>query len=782
MQTSANQILFTTASNIFSTATLTDFARKILDDTDAATARNTLDALGKTENAVSATTAAQCSGNSATASKLQNAKTFKITDGENFGTEKTFDGSENVILNLPKKIKAELDGNAKTATTLETPRTVQINLENNNAVNFDGSENISVGVAGILPETHGGTGKNNLDDVTVGAAIKAEKDFCGNIISDTYLPKFQKISLTLEKNNWQNISDDDNFNFSYRLEIENITPDDVLNIILAPECHGAAIICGLCATVQIFDGYIILFSKTAPTADISAEFYFLKGLPTEKIIGYGAINTSTSQREIIYATPEQDGKLIYTGGELRPNWKNYDPSKLLISGEISGVDAKTYVVYFTPIGNCTWADDSRTPHRQIWKITKAVIEVPAQIGNLIFNGETQSPVLQNYDPEKMTLSGDIAKIDAGSYSAYATPKENFIFEDNSTDAKIFSWQIQKAELNFSLDKNSLSLDNSKITQEIFITRQGDGVISATSSNSDISAVTVDGNKISVTALATGQTKIFVDIAKGTNYFGGSAEVDVETFVIKPLNQCTPAEILDAVKTGKAPAAWNIGDKTAEISLSGNIGAALTLNDFKICAKIIGFNHNSTLENNGNSSVHFALDVSADGENIAFCDSNFDSASASGVEFFQHNTKFGSNAGGWSESNIRKKILPDIFNALPQDWKEIISNCTKYTGVDDSVTATNDKLFLMSEFEIFGRQDYSNETEQNFQLQYEFFKAGNDKIHFKHDNISAPCYWWLRTPQISNDTSFCRVDISGDENTYNALYSLGIVPCFVVSEV
>ena len=105
--------------------------------------------------------------------KLQNAKTFKIADGENFGTEKNFDGSENVVLNLPKKIKAELDGNAKTATTLDTPRTIQTNLESNSATNFDGSENISVGVMGILPETHGGTGKNNLDEVVLGKAKKA---------------------------------------------------------------------------------------------------------------------------------------------------------------------------------------------------------------------------------------------------------------------------------------------------------------------------------------------------------------------------------------------------------------------------------------------------------------------------------------------------------------------------------------------------------------------------------------------------------------------------------
>ncbi len=203
LQTAANQIIFTTANNVFDVSALTEFARKLLDDADAATARNTLDALGKNENAVSATTAAECSGNSSTASKLQNAKTFKISDGENFGTEISFDGSQNATLNLPNKIKAELDGNAKTSTKLLNPRTLQTNLESNSSVNFDGTENISVGVTGILPISNGGTGKNNLAEVTVGAAIQAEKDSAGNIISETFLHNFKKSSIKIPVDGWQ---------------------------------------------------------------------------------------------------------------------------------------------------------------------------------------------------------------------------------------------------------------------------------------------------------------------------------------------------------------------------------------------------------------------------------------------------------------------------------------------------------------------------------------------------------------------------------------------------
>lgn len=107
--TGADKMIYTTASNIYATSTLTEFARKILDDSDAKTARNTLDALGKNENAVSATTANECTGNSATASKLYTPRKINVQDFfmANTGTAANFDGSENVVMKLPETIKGE---------------------------------------------------------------------------------------------------------------------------------------------------------------------------------------------------------------------------------------------------------------------------------------------------------------------------------------------------------------------------------------------------------------------------------------------------------------------------------------------------------------------------------------------------------------------------------------------------------------------------------------------------------------------------------------------------
>ena len=151
--TGADKMIYTTASNVYAVTALTEFARQLLDDVNAATARNTLDALGKTENAVSATTARECTGNSATASKLQTARNFRVQDFSmsNTGEISNFDGTENISLKLPETIKANLIGNADSATILETARQFNISDGENfgTAIDFNGAENVTI----PLPKT-----------------------------------------------------------------------------------------------------------------------------------------------------------------------------------------------------------------------------------------------------------------------------------------------------------------------------------------------------------------------------------------------------------------------------------------------------------------------------------------------------------------------------------------------------------------------------------------------------------------------------------------------------
>ena len=63
--------------------------------------------------------AVSVTGNAATATKLKTARTISISDndGTNTATGTSFNGSANITVKLPTTIKANLTGNADTATT-----------------------------------------------------------------------------------------------------------------------------------------------------------------------------------------------------------------------------------------------------------------------------------------------------------------------------------------------------------------------------------------------------------------------------------------------------------------------------------------------------------------------------------------------------------------------------------------------------------------------------------------------------------------------------------------
>lgn len=672
--TSADKLIYTNAPDSYVTTTLTEFARALLDDVDAKTARNTLDALGKSEQAISARTA-----DSAT--------------------------------------KAEF-------------------------------------------------------------STRAERDSDGFVFAEKYMPKIESDFFVLHTENW--IEDSDaNFKFYYDFTVDNLTANDIVIVNLTPESHGLSVKCGLCPTCEITDGNLRIRSKEIPTFYILGEYHILKGASSNKVCTLGSVNTSTSQRVIIYKTPEQTGTLTFNKNVQVPTWDDYDPTKLLMTGEISGIDAKTYTVTFTPIGNCTWSDDTRTPRSQPWKIERAVTALPSQSETQVYNGSAQTPRLNDFRAEEITLSGDFENlVDAGIYTAYATPTSNYKFDDDSTDTKPFELIINKAAQIFTVDKPSLYLENILMSDTVIVNRLGDGVISVTSSDESVVTVSNVDSEVTVTAVATGNATVKIDVAESKNYTAATMFLPVETYVIKALEQCTPAEIVDALDSGKAQNAWDAGDITVPITLNGKIGDSTTLENVQLCAMLIGLNHNTEFESVGKFSAHFVLGV-----NTALTDENYGEASASGVKYFQHNTSVATNEGGWQESNLRS-ICDDIFNALPDEWKAVITPCTKYTdnvggGSDDSgnVTDTVDKIFLLSEFEVFGKKSYANSAEQNFQAQYDYFKNGNSKIRYKD---STACHWWLRSPQASNNTSFARVNPSGTVGSFNARYSQGIVPAFMVT--
>ena len=81
--------------------------------------------------------------------------------------------------------------------------------------------------------------------------------------------------------------------------------------------------------------------------------------------------------------------------------------------------------------------------------------------------------------------------------------------------------------------------------------------------------------------------------------------------------------------------------------------------------------------------------------------------------------------------------------------------------------TSDKLFLLSEIEVFGATQYSYAGEGK---QYEYYTAGNSTI--KKVNGSAR-YWWERSPYSGNTIAFCRVGDYGGAGRSDASSAFGV---------
>ena len=71
------------------------------------------------------------------------------------------------ILSVERGGTGNSTGRSPTATKLATARTIRVNLASESAQEFDGSSNVTPGVNGILPVSHGGTGVSDLSQLGI---------------------------------------------------------------------------------------------------------------------------------------------------------------------------------------------------------------------------------------------------------------------------------------------------------------------------------------------------------------------------------------------------------------------------------------------------------------------------------------------------------------------------------------------------------------------------------------------------------------------------------------
>lgn len=104
-----------------------------------------------------------------------------------------------------------------------------------------------------------------------------------------------------------------------------------------------------------------------------------------------------------------------------------------------------------------------------------------------------------------------------------------------------------------------------------------------------------------------------------------------------------------------------------------------------------------------------------------------------------------NVGGFRASEFYPTLTTTIFNTLPADLRGVAKyvdkrSCTDYLG--NSISTTSERIFLLSEIEVYGTTEYSRPGEG---IRYARFAAGHSTIKLCNGSATS---WWLRSPHTS----------------------------------
>lgn len=464
-------------------------------------------------------------------------------------------------------------------------------------------------------------------------------------------------------------------------------------------------------TIEYTEGGVTKTAEQAITVVHRLESISITTKPTKTTYEYG--DSFQSAGMVVKATYSDGATANVTGYSCSPTL-------------LSTVGTQTITVSYTERNVTKTATTSVTVNR------KTISTVPSQSGSLTYNGGSQSPTWNNYSTTQLTIGGTTSGTNAGSYTATFTPKSNYRWADGTTTAKSVSWSIGKAAGSLSISPTSMTLDTTTKSKTITVTRSGDGTISAVSSNTAAATVSVSGNTVTVTGKANGSATITISVAAGANYTAPTSKTCAVTvsFLKDNFADNDWSAIIAACHSGSVPSTWVVGNSKT-----------MTINGASYQVDIIGKNHD-TYASGGKAPLTFQLH-DCYGETKNMNSSN-------------------TNSGGWTSCAMRSTHLPAILALMPTEVQNGIREVNKLTSAGSqsaTINTTADKLFLLSEVEIFGSTTYSEAGEGT---QYDYYKAGNSKV--KKRNGSA-AYWWERSPSGSYSTYFCNV-VSYGSASYN----------------
>ena len=241
---------------------------------------------------------------------------------------------------------------------------------------------------------------------------------------------------------------------------------------------------------------------------------------------------------------------------------------------------------------------------------------------------------------------------------------------------------------------------------------------------------------------------------------------------------------DEITLDDIKSVWSVGDKRS-VSLSAmramEIGVGESHRAQTVQFAIADFEHDTlTTPINGHTKATITLTQ---------VDCLMDASNATNPTDGIHNTENGcmnnyqdTNRGGWTLCHRRTWCNNVYYNALPEIFRNSIKEVSKLTSEGNkssTITTTSDKIWLLSDIEVFG---YNYNSFSGEGSQYTYYKTTSNRYKNPKTLISdytVSSNWWLRSPDIDYSTCFCEVDGVGDSKTTVSMSNNGIAPCLCI---
>ena len=209
-------------------------------------------------------------------------------------------------------------------------------------------------------------------------------------------------------------------------------------------------------------------------------------------------------------------------------------------------------------------------------------------------------------------------------------------------------------------------------------------------------------------------------------------------------------------------------------LQGDTKSIKLIDGTEALVRILGFRHDD-LESGGKAGISFEF------------------ANAPTME---HMNSSATNSGGWKSSEMRSWLNDDFYDLLPSDLRPCLKTVVKKTnnkgnvGGNDvsAVTATSDKVWLLSMREVYGKLSANSNGVPSYPevydaegTQYQLY-ADQGVTIVNHDFCAKPgtaVWWWLRSPATHQSDYFLEVTNRGGWYYQYAHYRERVSPGFCI---